>query len=51
MNDTKIIRLSALEVQKRLFELLDKISSGELQKIEIELDDKVVAILIPIAKK
>lgn len=51
MNIIKSIKLPAIEVQERLFELLDKISSNELQKVEIELDGKVIALLIPIAKK
>ncbi|MEK7168435.1 MAG: hypothetical protein AAB778_00310 [Patescibacteria group bacterium] len=42
------IRLNAKVVQKRLFELLDKIKNKELAKIEIELDGKVVAQLIPL---
>lgn len=50
MNNIKIIKLSAIEVQKRFSELLDKIFSGELQKVEIELGDKVVAEMTPIAR-
>lgn len=43
----KTIRLDAKEVQKRLFELLDKIKNKELIKIEIELEGNVVAQLVP----
>ena len=49
MKNNKIIRLEAKEVQKRFFELLDKIANKELVKIEIELDSKVVAQIIPIS--
>lgn len=45
-----IIRLSALEVKERFFELLDKLISGELRKVEIELNGKVVAEIVPITK-
>jgi len=45
-----IVRLSALEVKERFFELLDKLISGELQKVEIELEGKVVAEIVPILK-
>lgn len=45
-----IVRLSALEVKERFFELLDKLISGELQKIEVELGGKVVAEIVPISK-
>ena len=43
------ITLPAKEVQKRFFELLDKIKNKELVRIEIELDGKVVAQIIPIS--
>lgn len=46
----KTIKLDANEVQKRFFELLDKIKSKELQKVEIELNGEIVAQLIPISK-
>ena len=36
----KTIRLDAKEVQKRFFELLDKIKNKELAKIEVEFDGK-----------
>lgn len=48
MKNNKTIRLEATEVQKRFFELLDKIKNKELIKIEIELDGEVVAQLIPL---
>lgn len=50
MNNIKTVKLPAIEVQERFFELLDKISSGELQKVKIELGGMVVAMMIPIAK-
>lgn len=45
------IRLSALEVKERFFGLLDRFILGELQKVEIELGEKVVAEMVPINKK
>lgn len=45
-----IVRLSALEVKERFFELLDKLISGELQKIEVELEGRLVAEIVPITK-
>jgi len=45
----KTIRLDAQEVQKRLFELLDKIVSKTLSKVEIETHGKVVAQITPIS--
>lgn len=44
----KTIRLDAKVVQKRFFELLDKIKNKELMKIEIELEGKVVAQIVPL---
>ena len=44
---SKTLRLQAVEVQKRFFELLDKIANKELTKVEIVLDGIVVALLIP----
>ena len=46
-----IVRLSALDVKERFFELLDKLISGELHKIEIELKGGVIAEMVPINKK
>lgn len=43
MRKSKIIKMSAVEVQKRFFELLDKIVSRELVRVEIELNGIVVA--------
>lgn len=45
----KTIRLDAKEVQKRFFELLDKIENKELEIVEVEFDGKVVAQLVPVA--
>lgn len=45
-----IVKLSALEVKERFFELLDKLISGELQKVEIELNGEVVAEMVHISK-
>ena len=45
-----IVRLSAVEARGRFFELLDKLISGELQKIEVELEGKVVAEIVPYNK-
>ena len=45
-----ILKLSATEVRNRFFELLDKFISGELQKVEIKLNGKVVAEMVPISK-
>lgn len=42
------IRLDAKEVQKRFFELLDKIKNKELVKIEVELERVVIAQISPI---
>lgn len=48
MKNNKIVSLPAIEVQKRFFELLDKIASKELTRIEIELNGELVAQIIPI---
>ncbi|MFH1863798.1 MAG: hypothetical protein ABIJ85_02740 [bacterium] len=45
-----ILKLSATEVRNRFFELLDKLISGELQKVEIELNGEVVAEMVHISK-
>lgn len=45
----KTIKLDAKEVQKRFFELLDKIKNKELVKIEVELNGEVVAQIVPIS--
>lgn len=45
-----VLKLSAIEVRNRFFELLDKFVSGELQKVEIELNGEVVAEMVSIAK-
>lgn len=47
MKNNKIITLDAKEVQKRLFELLDKIKNKELIKIEVELEGEVIAQITP----
>lgn len=46
----KTIKLDAKEVQKRFFELLDKIKNKELSEVEVELDGEVVAQIIAISK-
>jgi len=50
INNIKIIKLPATEVQKHFFELLNKLVSGELLRIEIKLGGKVIAIMTPITK-
>jgi len=45
-----ILKLSATEVRNRFFELLDKLISGELQKVEIKLNGEVVAEMVSISK-